>query len=188
MVTTSLIFCFSTHYVKVSMKQYISRARVFVDRYIKDGYEGSDYLDKYVSKYEERVRPIVAEAICLRLVEKTDLKNYKRLIKGLRSLKGYMSVDSMEEIEGRIIDVCGEYESKKEESYKDLKKELEAPLKNSWKQQGISGSAVEVNLEASSQWNKMVDKLEAKYNRLLDGIKREFGGKNNYEDRDSERY
>ncbi|MBI4620750.1 MAG: hypothetical protein HY739_11410 [Desulfobacterales bacterium] len=154
------------------MKQYISRARIFVDRYIKDGYEGSDDLDKYVSKYEERARPIVAGAICSRLVEKTDLKNYKRLLKGLRSLNGYMSGSSMKEVEERIMDVCGEYEYKKEESYKDLKKELEAPLKNSWKQQGISGSAVEVNVEGSSQWNDMVDKLEAKYNRLLDGIKR----------------
>ncbi len=76
-----------------------------------------------------------------------------------------------------------------------LKKELEASLKSSWKQIGISGSAAEVNVEGSSQWNDMVNKLEAEYNGLLDGIKRggvekvsrEFGGKNHYEDRDSER-
>jgi len=79
-----------------------------------------------------------------------------------------MGGNSMEEIEGRIIDVCGEYESEREDSYKDLKKELEAPLKKSWERQGISGSAVEVNVEASSQWDNMVDELEAKYNRLLD--------------------
>ena len=169
------------------MKQYVSRARIFVDRYIKDGYEGSDDLDKYVSKYEERIRPIVAGVICSRLVEKTDLKNYKRLIKGLRSLKGYMSGSSMKDVEERIMGVCGDYESMKEESYRDIQKELEASLKNKWKEQGISGPAVEVNVEGSSQWNDMVDKLEAEYNGLLDRIKREFGGKNHYEDRDSER-
>jgi hypothetical protein len=163
--------------VKVSMKQYISRARIFADRYIKDGYGGSDDLGIYVSKYEERVRPVVAGVICSRLVEKTDLKNYKRLLKGLRSLKGYMGGSSMKDVEERIMGVCGEYESRKEESYKDLKKELEAPLKNCWKQQGISGSAVEVNVEGSSQWNDMVDKLEAEYNGLLDRVKREFDDK-----------
>ncbi|MFA4911940.1 MAG: hypothetical protein WC649_12995 [Desulfobacteria bacterium] len=154
------------------MKQYVSRARIFVDRYIKDGYEGSDDLDKYVSKYEERIRPVVAGAICLRLVEKTDLKNYKRLLKGLRSLKGYMSGSSVKDVEERIMAICGDYESMKEESYRDIQNALEASLKNRWKEQGISGSAIEVNVEGSSQWSDMVDKIEANYNGLLDRVKR----------------
>lgn len=154
------------------MKQYISRSRIFVDRYIKDGYEGSDDLDKYVSKYEEKIRPVVAGAICSRLVEKTDLKNYKRLLKGLRSLKGYMSGSSMKEVEERIMAICGDYESMKEESCRDLQKELEASLKNRWKEQGISGSAIEVNVEGSSQWSDILDKLDTRYNRLLDRVKR----------------
>ncbi|MEW6614364.1 MAG: hypothetical protein AB1401_02685 [Thermodesulfobacteriota bacterium] len=156
------------------MKQYISRARIFADRYVKDDYGSSDDLDRYVSKYEERVRPVVAGAICSRLVEKTDLKNYKRLLKGLRSLRGYMSDNIMRETEEGIMDVCGEYESKKDESYKNLKKKLEASLKNGWKQKGISGAAVEVNVEGSSQWMGILDKIDSKYNKLLEGVKREF--------------
>ncbi|MFH2013257.1 MAG: hypothetical protein ABIJ37_11275 [Pseudomonadota bacterium] len=169
------------------MKQYISRARILVDSYIKDSYRFSDDLGSYVSRYEERVRPVVAGVIFSRLLEKVDLKNYKRFLKGMRSLKGYMNGEAIKEIEERITYQCGEYESKKEESYKGLKKELEMSFEKSWKQKGISGSALEINVEGASEWNETVNKLEAKYNRLLDIIKCEFGGKNHYEDRYSER-
>jgi len=157
------------------MKQYISRARIFVDRYVKDGYVGSDNFNRYLNNYEEKVRPIVARAICLRLIEKISLKNYRKLLKGLTSLEGYVDKDKIKVIQERIEEVCREYKRKKEKNYRDLKIELENPLKRELRRQGISGSAIEVNVEASPQWNEMMFAVDPTYNSLLNRVKKEFG-------------
>ena len=153
------------------MKQEISGARVFIDRYIKGLSRGTDDLNKYISKYKEAKRPIIARVIFSMLVEKIDLRNYKRLLKGLHSLEGYFETYEIKEIEHKIWDICDEYERKKDEQYTVLQKELEEPLTKRLKQRGISGSAVEVNIKVSSQWSNILDQLDSQYNRLLCSVK-----------------
>ena len=123
---------------------------------------------------------ILISATCLagcvaRLIEKINLKNYKRLLKGLHSLERYFDKYNIKEIEEDIRGICEEYECKKEEEYMGLQKELEEPLRDSLKKKGISGSAVEINIKVSSKWSAILDKLDSKYNRLLCYIKREIG-------------
>ncbi len=160
---------------KERMKQDISRARVFVDRYSKDSYGRSDDLAGYVRKYEEKTRPVVAGAICLRLIEHVSLKNHKRLLKGLGSIKEYIGSERIEEIQETIGGVCEEYEWKKVNSYMELKIKLGAFLKDGLKRQGISGSAIEANVGKSSQWKDLLYNLDTTYNKLLDHAKGEPG-------------
>ncbi|MDY6854413.1 MAG: hypothetical protein SWO11_06860 [Thermodesulfobacteriota bacterium] len=156
------------------MKQEISAARVFIDRYIKGLSKGTDDLDRYISKYKKAKRTIIARVIFSRLIEKIDLKNYKRLLKGLHSLEGYFDRYEIKEIEDKIGDICDEYERKKEEQYVVLQRELEELLTERLKQRGISGSAVEVNIKISSQWSSILDQIDSQYNRLLCFVKRGF--------------
>lgn len=159
------------------MKQQISRAHVFVDRYSKDDFRGSDDLDKYVRKCEDRLRPSVAGAICSRIVDKINFKNHQRLLRGLRSLKEHVDGDIVREMQERITDVCQEYECKKEESYRRLKPELESLLKHGLKEYGISGSAIAVNVKASSQWDAVLAHLDPTYNKLLGRVKKDLGSR-----------
>jgi len=156
------------------MKQYISRARVFANRYVKDDYTGSDDLGKHVSKYEEKIRPVVAGAVCSILIERISLKNYSRLLKGLKSIKEYINGRYIGEIEKRVSGICKDYKLEKKEKFRDLKRGLETTLKDSWKAQGIWGSAVDVNINASPEWEIILDELDTKYNRLLNSVKGEF--------------
>jgi hypothetical protein len=156
------------------MKQEISGARVFIDRYIKGLSRGTDDLDRYVSKYKEAQRLFIARVIFSRLIEKINLKNYKRLLKGLNSLERYFDKYNIKKIEENIRGICEEYECRMEEEYTGLKKELGKPLMDSLKQRGISGSAVEINIKTSSKWSDILDQLDSKYNRLLCSVKREI--------------
>ena len=161
------------------MKQLVSRARIFTDRYIEGGgHGGSNDLGRYVSKYKENVRNAVAHTICSRLVEKITLKNYRRLLEGLKSLEGYLQPDNLGDLEVEIKSLCEEYERKMEQNYIKLLGEMETYLKNRLEKCGITGSSIEVSAKISPQWNGIVDELNSKYNRLLNSIKEKFGGNN----------
>lgn len=163
------------------MKQHISKARIFVDRYTKDGgYVVSNDLDRYISKFQEEARPVIARAICPRLIEGITLGNYDRLIQGITSLKKYLDPDITGDLEETVRPICEEYKRKKEEKYRDLGRELERHLRCKLKEHGISGSAIEVNVEVSTQWNDILDRLNLKYDRPLSLIKDKFGGNNQW--------
>ena len=157
------------------MKQDISRARIFTDRYIEgSGYGGSNDLGRYVSKYKEKARNVVAGAICSRLVEKITLKNYRILLKGLKSLEMYLEPDNMGDLEEKIMGICEEYECKMEQGYSKLHCELKLHLQSRLEVQGITGSSIEVNAEIFPKWNVMIDELDLEYNKLLNSIKEKF--------------
>ena len=156
------------------MKQQIARVHVFVDRYSKDDFRGPDHLDKYVQKYDDTLRPSIAGAICLRLVDKINFRNRQKLLRGLESLKAYIDGDLLREVDERITDICKEYECKKEESYSRLKPDLEPLLKNDLREKGISGSAIAVNVKAFSQWDAVLAHLDPIYNKLLDRVRRDL--------------
>jgi len=142
------------------MKQDISRARIFTDRYIEGGrHGGSNDLGRYISKYKEKARNVVAGAICSRLIEKITLKNYRRLLKGLKSLDGYLEPGNMGDLEEKIKSLCEEYECNMEQSYTKLLGEMETHLKNRLEERGITGSSIEVNAKISPHWNGIKDEL-----------------------------
>ena len=160
--------------LKKNIRQSISRANIFINRFIKDDHTSSYDLNRYVTQYDEAIQQIIAETICTKIMEKITLYNHKRLLKGLDSLKMYFPIEKIERFEERIKDVCEQHEQTKKESYRNLQRELEERLMDNLRCQGISGSAIEVNLEITSQWNEILDKLNSRYNGMLNDIKVEF--------------
>ena len=157
--------------LKRNAQQYISRANVFTDSFIKDHHRGSYDLRKYVGRYEEEIRPIIADAICSRIITKISLQNYKTLLKGLDSLKQYFSTPKFDEMKQRIRGICEEYDSKKEENYNILYGKREEPIRDNLSRRGISGDAIVVNVEASPEWDEVLNKLDSTYDQLLNNVK-----------------
>lgn len=157
--------------IKKNKQQSISRANIFINRFIKDDHTGSYDLNRYVTQYDEAIQPIIAETICSKIMEKITLQNHKRLLKGLDSLKMYFPIEKFQRFEKRVRDICEEYESEKEESHNILYGEREKPIRDTLSRQGISGDAIVVNIEALTEWNTISDELDSRYNRLLKNLK-----------------
>ncbi|UCC66271.1 MAG: hypothetical protein JSW32_05145 [Deltaproteobacteria bacterium] len=84
------------------------------------------------------------------------------LLNGLEILLGRRGKETVE----ALRELTTRYQKEREQGYQELEKELREELAR----KGISGPAVEPNLDANPRWTDFIDKLKGKYKGHLQGI------------------
>lgn len=113
---------------------------------------------------DEKTQTIAKDAFLSQWIDALSLKDEdERLLTGIESLK-HRSADQLKEKHHQLL---SRYRREKEK----VKEKVRAQLTEALKREGIYGSAVEFNIEASPLWKKEGENLEHLYGSKLEEIK-----------------
>jgi ElaB/YqjD/DUF883 family membrane-anchored ribosome-binding protein len=117
-----------------------------------------------MEKMDEKTQAITKETLVSQWIDALSLKDeHERLLKGIESLK-HRSADQLKEKHHQLL---SQYRKEEEK----VKEKVRAQLTEALKREGIHGSAVELNIEASPLWKKEGKNLDHLYSSKLEEIK-----------------
>jgi hypothetical protein len=129
-----------------------------------EGHLSLNEILREMEKMDKKIQTIAKEALISQWIDALSLKDEdERLLKGIESLK-YQSADQLKEKHHQLL---SQYRREKEK----VKEKVKAQLTEALKREGIYGSAVEFDIEASPLWKKEGENLDHFYGSELEEIK-----------------
>ncbi len=151
---------------EIRQKEIVEKAKALFHRY-REGHVPLHDLQKEIQKMDQKTSNAVRELLLSQWIEVLSLKDEdERLMKGIEWLKDGL----IPEIVERYHQLSSQYREEKEKARNNLRARLEETLRK----EGIAGSAVEPNVEASPLWKEAVQKLDRLYGEKLEEIKKQL--------------
>jgi hypothetical protein len=151
---------------EIKRKEIEQKVNSLSNRYI-EGHLPLNEILREMEKMDKKTQTAVREILLSQWIEALSLSDEdERLFKGIESLK-HRSVD---EVKQKHQQLTSQYETEKEH----VKVNLRAQLTEILRKDGIEGSAVEPNIEASSPWKEAKENLDKLTGEKLKQIKEEL--------------
>jgi hypothetical protein len=151
---------------EIKRKEIEQKVNSLSNRYI-EGHLPLNEILREMEKMDKKTQTLVREILLSQWIEALSLNDDdERLLKGIESLK-HRSVD---EVKQKHQQLTSQYETEEEQVKENVKTELTEILRKD----GIEGSAVEPNIEASSPWKKAKENLDKLTGEKLREIKEEL--------------
>jgi hypothetical protein len=148
---------------EIKQKEIGQKVNALSHRYIQGHLSLNEILTE-MEKMDEKTQTIAKEALISQWIDGLSWKDEdERLLKGIESLK-HRSADQLKEKHHQWL---AQYRREKEK----VKEKVRAQLTEALKREGIHGSAVELNTEASPLWKKEGENLDHLYGSKLEEIK-----------------
>ena len=148
---------------EIKRKEIGQKVNVLSHRY-REGNLPLNEILREMEKLDEKTQTIIKEALVSQWIDGLSLKDEdERLLKGIESLK-HRSADQLKK---KHYQWLSQYRREKEK----VKEKVRAQLTEALKREGIYGSAVELNIEASPLWKKEGENLDHLYSTKLEEIK-----------------
>lgn len=145
-----------------------SQGEDLANRYLNILSYGPEDLKRDLDRLSAEARATVIAAVLGRLVQKATISSdNQRLLDGIKAL-GENGPGGLAQA---LADLCRRYQQHREERQAELGLELERETREELEALGISGDAIEVDIESSSGWQEALGQIEsefeAKKQRLL---------------------
>jgi len=151
---------------EMKQKEVLQKASSLFHRY-RDGHLSLNEVRKEVEKMEGKKATMVKQSLLSQWIDALSLNDDdEKTLKGIESLKQ----QGIDEIKGKFHHLLSQYQGEKEK----VKQKMRGQLAEALKREGISGSAVEPNLEKSDLWKKESKKLDLSYKAKLEEIKEQL--------------
>lgn len=151
---------------RIKRGELTSRVNAIFHRYM--GTQGNHaYLKKELEGLGVEEREVVKRELLLQLLDAIDLsRDNRKVITGIETLKGKPVAKSAE----NLTLLAPEYKASMEETYTEIGGIFLRRLAD----MGISGSAVEPNLEGKREWSDAMEGLQRDYGNRLEALKEEL--------------
>jgi hypothetical protein len=151
---------------EMKQKEVLQKASSLFHRY-RDGHLSLNEVRKEVEKMEGKKATMVKQSLLSQWIDALSLNDDdEKTLKGIESLKQ----QGIDEIKEKFHHLLSQYQGEKEKA----KEKMRGQLAEALKREGISGSAVEPNLEKSDLWTKENEKLDLPYRMKLEEIKQQL--------------
>ena len=148
---------------EIKQKEIGKRVNALSHRYMEGHLSLSEIL-REMERMDEKTQTIAKDAFLSQWIGALSLKDEdERLLTGIESLK-HRSADQLKEKHHQLL---SRYQREKEK----VKEKVRGQLTEALRREGIYGSAVEFNIEASPLWKKEGENLEHLYGSKLEEIK-----------------
>lgn len=148
---------------EIKQKEIGQKVSALSIRYMEGHLSLSEIL-REMERMDEKTQTIAKDAFLSQWIGALSLKDEdERLLTGIESLK-HRSADQLKEKHHQLL---SRYRREKEK----VKEKVRAQLTEALKREGIYGSAVEFNIEASPLWKKEGENLEHLHGSELEEIK-----------------
>ena len=152
--------------VEIKQKELLEKAKGLFHRY-REGRAPLNEIQKEIERMDEKTSAAIKEFLLSEWIDALSLKGEdERLIRGVEWLKD----GPMAEVVERFHHLLSQYQKEIEKTRHEVRTRLEEELKR----EGITGSAVEPNVEGNSLWKKAVQELDRLYGGQLEEIKKEL--------------
>jgi len=151
---------------EIKQKELLQKVNSIFHRY-KAGHIALNEILKEIEKEGEENQRKIKEGVISQWIEALSLKEEdERILKGIEALKE----KDIGRIKEKFYLLLSQYQRDKNKIFQDLKSQLKEELKR----EGISGSAVEPNVEGSKQWDRASNEMDKNYRLRLEEIKDEL--------------
>ena len=151
---------------RIKKGELTSKINAIFHRYM-DGPGNEVYLRKELEGLRIEEGKIVKRELLLLLLDSIDLsKDNRKVITGIETLKGKPVAKTVE----RLRLLASEYKASRDERAR----EIEGIFRRRLAAMGISGSAVQPNLEGKRDWIEALEGLQREYGNRLEGLKEEL--------------
>jgi len=148
---------------EIKQKEIGQKVNALSHRYMQ-GHLSLNEILREMEKMDEKTQTIAKETLVSQWIDALSLKNEdERLLKGIESLR-HRTTDQLKEKHHQLL---SQYRREEEK----IKEKVRAQLTEALKREGIHGSAVELNIEASPLWKKEGENLDHLYSSKLEEIK-----------------
>jgi hypothetical protein len=148
--------------------EYASLGEAIAKRYLR-GESGTKQLEAELKKLQDG-RDLVLKAVIEEILGSLRPEDPDRAIEAVTVLtadkKG--AKEAVEELKS----LCHEHASRRERIYAELKAKLEQPIRQELSKLGISGSAIQIDLESNPQWLQTKEEMDSEFQLRLSEIKR----------------
>jgi hypothetical protein len=153
---------------EMKQKEVLQKATGLFHRY-REGYLSLNDILKQIGKMEKKTASTVKEFLLSQWIDALSLDDgEERILKGIESL----GQRNIEEVKQTFHHLVSQYQEEKEK----VKEKVKAQRREVLREDGITGSAVEPNLEGSELWKKEEEKLDQSYRTKLEEIKEQLRG------------
>lgn len=157
---------------KTEESEYASRGEAIAKRYIRGEY-GPEQLDMEITKLQDG-RDIVVRAALGEILESLEPDDCERAIEAIVIL---MEDEARaRETKEELQSLCREHVTRRERTLGEFRANLEQPLRQELEQQGISGSATQIDVESSPQWREAKEGMDSGFQKRLGEIKQRLLG------------
>ena len=151
-------------------KEYLLKAKALSKRYL-NGDISLVNLEKELATFEEKAKEQIIHDILKYLAEDLDFgKNYEMALNGIERLSRGRTDNS--EFIGKIRNIFVEFDQLKEKHYQDINNRIIGELSKT----GISGDAVNPNVESNPVWKETISRLAEDYRGNLEKLKAKLIG------------
>jgi len=147
----------------IKQKEILQKVNSLFHRY-KEGHSPLNEILKEIERMEEKTGETVKEGLLSQWIDALSLnEDNERVLKGIESLKQR----NIEDVKQQFHNLLSKYQKEKEKAKQEEKTHLAETLRK----EGIDGSAVEPNIEASQTWEKESRELDHRYGVKLEELK-----------------
>ena len=147
---------------KMRGEEIAQKARSLVTRYLQVDFNFRE-LEKELSRIEPEQRPPLERLILQELVQTIQLdRDHSLISQGIQALR-----PKAEGLFEELKRFMQRYQQKQQEEYSQVKKKLQAHFATL----GISGSAVQVNVDGSQEWEKSLAAFRPSFEKELRSLK-----------------
>lgn len=148
---------------EIKRKELLETATALFHRY-RDGHAPLNEIQKEIEKLDEKISVAVKKILLSEWIEALSWSDEGgRFIKGIELLKG----GNVEEVSRRFHSLLSQYQKEKEEAQERVRTHSVETLRK----EGISGSAVEPNIEKSPLWKREFGNLDENYGARLEELR-----------------
>jgi len=149
---------------KIKEKEVLQKAIGLFHRY-KDGHVSLSEMTREIERMDEKTREKVKETLLSQWVDALWLDDdSKRFLDAIEAIRGGRDLTEMKEKFEKFINA---YHSEIDQARERMSLQLAGELK----EEGISGDAVEPNVQESKGWQNLLDSVNRSHQGRLDEIK-----------------
>ncbi len=151
---------------EMKQKEVRQKATSLFHRY-RERHLSSNEIQKEIERMEKSIQTAVKELLLSQWIDALSLDDEEdRILKGIEALKAR----KVSEIKQRFQQLLSQYRTEKEKA----REEMRARLNEALRKEGIHGSAVVPNLEASEFWKNEKERLDQPYRMKLEAIRQQL--------------
>ena len=151
---------------RIKKGELTSKINAIFHRYM-DAQGNEPYLQQELEGLRVEEKEVAKRELLLLLLDAIDLsKDNRKVITGIETLKGKPVAKTVE----RLRLLASEYKASRDERAR----EIEGIFRRRLAAMGISGSAVQPNLEGKRDWIEALEGLQREYGNRLEGLKEEL--------------
>ena len=151
---------------EIKRKEILQKVTGLSNRY-REGRLSLNEIQKEIERMDEKTERLVKEALLSQWIDALSLGDEdERLLKGVEALKNR----DVDEVRKKLHRLIIEYQREKEK----VKQEAKTQSIKALRREGISGSAVEPNIEGSELWEDELERVNQVYHVKLKEIKEQL--------------